>query len=377
LPDLVDQLRRYGEAVEAEAVRVTQRDPVVVDRPWWRRPGVLAAAAAALLVVVAVGATTMRLARTDDDHVVRTVPATTPDGAPSTTAAPDASSTTTAGPDGGGDAGGSTTTAPGAAPTATTTVRPSLLVPPPTTTSTTSAGATTTSTPSEATTTTVVPPTSLHGTATWTGGRDPRGALLVAACPVAEQPGCASWRLTEAASDGSFELLLPKQDSPRDWKVVAAAVVDGEFSRACVFGCTWRSVVIGPPTTISDANPPESLNLSVAARVVDVYVRDRNNQPFDEGGLMVTDTRCPQAPCPDGQAPLFRQVSPTPTDGLTRIVVDPAAMYDLTGMAFNQPWPNPQFTRSDGTTSWHSPTVQYKGSAIPESLVLRVNGGPA
>ena len=373
MSDLLEQLQRYGEAVEADAVRDgEQRERVVVHRTWWR-PQLLAAAA--VLALLAVGATTMRLARTDDDRVVRTGPATTPDVETSVPVV-DLVTTTTAGLDGGGGTGASTTIAPdpaAATSTTTTTARGSLLAPSRTTTTT--AGTTTTFAPVETTTTTVAPSTTVRGTATWSGGRDPRAALLVAACPIAEQPGCASWRLTEVAPDGSFALVLPKEDAPREWKVVAAVVVDGEFSRACAFGCTWRSMVLGPQTTISDENPPASLSLAVSARVVDVYVRDRNNQPFDEGGLMTTDTRCPQAPCPDGQAPMYRPVAPP--DGLTRIAVDPAATYDLTGMAFNQPWPNPQQTKSDGSTSWYSPTVRYKGSAIPDDLVLRVNGAPA
>lgn len=134
-------------------------------------------------------------------------------------------------------------------------------------------------------------------------------------------------------------------------------------------------MTIGPAATISDAASTESLRLTVTARVVDVFVRDRNDQPFEGGGLLVTDRRCPESPCPDGQARSFAAASST--DGSVRIVVDPAETYDLMGMAQNTGWPNPLITRPDGSGSWHSPTFTARGSDIDEGQVFLVDGAPA
>ena len=325
MPDLLEQLRSYGEAVEAEAVRIGDRDPVVV-RPWWRRPVVLVAAA--VLAVVALGGTAMRLIRTSDEGgLVRTLPATRPDGAATTT--PEPSPTTTAGND--------------------------------------------------ATTTTTAPPrlTIVRGVATWTGAPDDRATVLVAACLVGDSgSGCPSQRSTAVSPDGSFELSLPRADSPQDWKVAAAVDVGGGGgTTSCIFSCDWRTAMVGPATTISDAAPPDSLRLSVAARVVGVYVRDRNGQTFQGGAVMVGDTRCTQSPCPDGQSKVYSLASST--DGAALIVVDPSATYDLSGVAQNTGWPNPEMTLSNGNTWWDSATVRAKGSAIPEGQTFLVDGAPA
>ena len=372
LSDLLEQLRVYGEAVEAEAARLGGQAPVAVSH--WRRRSVLLLAAAVLVAVVGVAGVTLRLVRDESggrDKLVATIPGqppAVPVTGPPTTAAEKATPEPT-------------TTLPAleATPTSTaptTTVRnPGLVIPTPTTVAAPTTPASTDASPSPSTTVTPARVTSVRGTATWVG-RDPRAAVIVAACPVGQtEPGCPGFRITEAAADGSFELLLPTTDSPGSWKIVAGVVVDAPYSRSCVFSCTWRTMTIGPAATISDSAPTDSLSLTVTARVVDAFVRDRNNQPFEGGGLMVTDTRCPQSPCPDGQAPNWSAASAT--DGAVRFVVDPSATYELMGIAQNTGWPNPQNTRPDGGTSWYSPTITAKGSAIQEGQVFFVNGAPA
>ena len=382
MSDLLEQLRHYGEAVEQEAVRVAEAEPAVDVRWWHRRPLVLLAAAL-VAAVVGAGGVALRLALADERvKVVATVPrtpaATDPtvpplDTPPTTAGDAEATTTTTSEP--------ATTTTAGARPqtgaaplrATTTTAAPAGSGGPAPTTPTTTAGAsptpTTTSTP-----TTAPKFTSVRGTATWTGGRDSRATLRVGACPVGNtETACGSaWRVADVGPDGSFELLLPTDGSPRDWNV-AALVSHGQYD--CAFNCYWRTSQAGRPTTISDGSPPSTLELSVAARVVDVFVRDRNNRPFAGGGVFVRDIRCPERPCPSDQAPMYSQASST--DGAARIIVDPALTYDLFGMAQNTGWPNPKYTNPDGSTSWHSPEIRRKGSEITEGYVFLVDGAPA
>ena len=337
-------------------------------------------AAAAIVGVVALGGVALRLALADAKvRVVATVP-TAPDGRGSTPPPPNPTTTSTE-----VELPTSTTT-PTEGAAATTTVRPSPgAVAPVTTTAASVASTTSTSLaaspgPTVTTTTTTAGSgssprvTAIRGTATWIGGRDPRARLEVGACPVgSSEHTCGDeWRVTEVRPDGSFELFLPTEDSPRDWNVVAL-VSPSQYS--CAFNCTWRVSQAGTPTTISDATPPAALDLSVSARVVDVFVRDRNNQPFAGGGVFVRDIRCPENPCPSDRAPMYSQSSST--DGAARIVVDPALTYDLFGMAQNTGWANPQYTNSDGSTSWHSPTIRRKGSDVVEGYVFLVNGAPS
>lgn len=144
MSDLLEQLRVYGEAVEEEAVRVGGLKPAPISL--WRGRFRLVLLAAALVPVVGVAGVAMRLVRTDGGGLDDLV-ATSPREAPPAT-------TVTAPP--------TTDAAAEAAPTATTAVAP--VTSPPTT---------------------MPPPriTSVRGTATWVG-RDPRAAVIVAACPV-------------------------------------------------------------------------------------------------------------------------------------------------------------------------------------------------
>ena len=381
MPDVLEQLRHYGEAVEQEALRVQAPEPDL-RRGWWsRRPAMLLAAAAAI-IVLALGGVVLRLVLTDTKvKVVATKPnplapaTTTPEDDPTATTATatDESTTTTSTP--------ATPDSVPVAPATTTTIagrRSATTATAPSTPTTTGLAVTTTSSTAPATTTTAVAPqqfTTLRGTATWTGGPDPRGRFEVGACPVGNSAtGCGEdWRITTVGADGSFELLIPRGATARDWDVVAL-VSHSQYS--CAFNCFWRTSQAGPPTTISDADAPATLALSVTARIVDVYVRDRNNQPFEGGGVMVTDIRCPKQPCPANQSPMYSEAFGA-EGGRARIVVDPAQTYDLMGMAQNTGWPNPQITRSDGSTSWHSSTIRRKGSDIAEGHVFLVNGAPA
>ena len=312
MSDLLDQLRRYGEAVEAEAMRSADRDDVI-GLTRWRRPASAMLVAAVVVALLALGGLALQSMRSDDRAKVVV--------------------------------GGPTTTETSAAATAVT-------APP----STAPAGF-----------------VAVRGTANWTGGGDPRGTLLVAACPVDEAaPGCPGWRLVDVAAGGAFELLLPTGATPRDWNVVALVTIFE--NRQCVFNCAWRTVQVGPSTTVSDAATSGSLRLTVAARVVDVFVRDRNNRPFEGGGVMVTDIRCTEPPCPPDQTRMYSQA--LSSAGMARIVVDPELTYELFAIAMNTGWPNPQFTRTDGSTSWHSPTLRDKGSDIPEGRTFLVAGAP-
>lgn len=375
LSDLVEQLRRYGEAVEEEARRVEDGEVVVALR-WWRRQPMARLAAAAVVVVLSVGGVTMQLVRTGSRVKVVATDPQTPFGP--VTSPPSAAT----------DAPTTTTPLVPASETVTTTTAATPLVRPPSTTgpllqtpppATAPAPATTspvppaTAAPSSATTTS--PPTTppVRGTATWIGGRDPRGVLRVGACPASQSAaGCPGWRWAVVASDGSYELPLSAGGSARDWKVAAFVSISESY---CVFNCEWRNVQVGPSVTVSDSAPPQSLDLTVAARIVDVFVRDRNNRPFEGAGVMVRDVRCPRIPCPYDLSPMYSRASSA--NGAARIVVDSDADYELEGMAANTGWANPQYTSSEGSQFWFSPTLKAKGSGVPEGHTFLVDGAPS
>jgi hypothetical protein len=212
----------------------------------------------------------------------------------------------------------------------------------------------------------------IRGTATWTGGPDERGSLRVGACPADDQsPRCPAMRSTDVAADGSFTLGLPA-DSSSDWKV--AAYVTPSIA-GCVFTCEWRGAQVGPVTTVAVDQPPATIELTVAARIIDVFVRDSRGEPFAGGGVQVTDLRCTGTPaaCRGELAPMFMTASAT--DGATRLVVDPSISYEFHGQATNTGWPNPAWT-NNGSTFWFSPNITRYGRELTEGYVFLVDGAP-
>lgn len=312
MPDeLLDQLRRYGEALERSILPGESGRAVVVSLPSrGPRRRVLAVAAASFVVVA--GAALVALARDDPrlDHV---------------TTAEDPASTSTA--------------------------------------------------PVDATTTRVAPlMTTLNGSASWTGGPDARATLRVGACPVDAQPGCPELRSASVEPDGSFALVLPIESESRQWRLAAYVTLD---DGACVFNCQFparpQGAVVGPSMTVSPSDPPQASTLPVAARVVDVYVRDRDGKPFVGGGVQVTDLRCRTGECPDGLTAMF--VPASDVDGAARVVVDPSATYEVHGQASNTGWPEPQYM-NDGSAFWFSPAYEVKGSDLRDGHVFLVDGAP-
>ena len=219
-------------------------------------------------------------------------------------------------------------------------------------------------------------PTALAGTATWEG-RDARAELRVAACPDDDLAvACPTMRTTSVADDGSFTLALPPDaPSARRWRVVAY-VQAGVGS--CVFNCEFprapRNAVTGPAVTVTSAATGRApLRLTVAARVVDVAVRDRNGDVFSGGGVQATDARCDGSSCPNDVVPMFVQAS---TDGSVRLTLDPSASYEIHGQATNTGWPDPAWT-NDGSTFWFSPSVLVSGDELADGHVFLVDGAPA
>lgn len=306
-PELPDQLRRYGEAVErlaADAVDAGARPPDVRSWPPPRRLLLAVAAVVAMLL----GLTVLR-----------------PTG------------------------GDRSTDVVAVGPLADTTSS----VPPPGT----------------------APPTSTDpvvvGDATWTGGPDVRGELRVGACPVDEQrPACPGWQSALVAADGAFELVLPPSVSSGAWEIAAYVTVARDD---CVFRCPWQGATVGPSSTVEPASPPARVRLAVEARVVDLVVGDRDGRPFDGGGVLLRDVRCPEPPCTDGLVAMFKQAAPV--DGRVRVVVDPSRTYVVHGQALDTGWSDPQLTR-DGHEYWTSPEFTTTGRGLRDGTVLRVDGAP-
>lgn len=305
MPDLLDQLRQYGEAVERMAAEVEpatfRQTPRPRSRPnWWMA---VAAAASALVLTGAV----LRLIDDGDRD-----------------------------------------------PTTVVVSPPTMVVP--------------TTVPPRAT---IVPedPT-VRGRVTWTGGPDDRGQLRVGACPSDRQePGCPGMQSTDVAPDGRFALALPPNIASGQWDVAAYVTVD---EQDCVFYCTWQGARVGAVTPVSEAAPPADVQLTVGARVLDLYVRDRNGDPFEGGGVMVSDIRCTTGTCPPELAQSFKAASPA--DGRARVVVALDRTYEIAGIAQGKDWPNPRYIGT--TTFWSSPAVTARGSEVDDGLVLYVDGAP-
>ena len=309
---LTDQLRRYGEALEESVVAAEPR-AVVAPLPWWSRHRRLLGVAACL-IALAGGAAVVALLDTDSPTDVATTDQSSL--VPSTTA---------------------TSTTP---PTTATTAVPPAVVP-------------------------------IDGIATWTAGPDPRGTLRVVACPAGEQEPCGPSLTATVGPDGSFTLLLPS-DTATEWIVAAYVSV---FDPPCLFNCEWRVAQIGPPSNVSLSQTPQPpLRLSVSARVLDVYVLDREGQPFQGGGLLIDDLRCSTTPCEEEFTPMFFGASGD--DGAVRIVVDPSVAYEMHGQAMNTGWPDPQFYGPEGDAFWSSPVETWTGGDLTEGHVFFVNGGP-
>jgi hypothetical protein len=191
------------------------------------------------------------------------------------------------------------------------------------------------------------------------------------------------------ADDSSFDLTLPPAAEGTIWRVAAYVDVQHVPWQQCVFSCVWAAaplnVVRGSVIEVG-ANVDQTLALSVAARVVDVFVRDRNGQPFQSPadargitgeGVQVTDAGCEHDPCPEDQVPMFMQAS-TP-DGATRLVVNPDVRYVLHGQAMNmrgQGWVDPPYTEG-GNEFWFSPDEVMSGAELDEGHVFYVDGAPA
>lgn len=347
--ELTDQLRRYADALE-DQLTSTRPAPVVPMPARPRRRQLLAAAAA---IVVAVGVGAFVVAREDDT----TVPVRTDDGevtATTTTMVEDASTTTAAAED-------PSTTSPDEN-AATTTIQES-----PTTT---------------------MPAREAHvrGSADWPG-RETRGELFVGACPSTDTGvACRTMRVTPVAGDGSFDVNLPPVPGASTWRVAAFVSVEHASWQPCVFSCSWADAplnVVRGEVVIVEANVDQTLALSVSARVVDVFVRDRNGEPFPGsadandkygGGVQATDTRCTTATCPEDKVQMFRMASPT--DGATRLVVNPDVRYGFHGQALNMGWSDPQWT-NNGDEFWFSPEEFMSGAELDEGHVFYVDGAPA
>ena len=217
----------------------------------------------------------------------------------------------------------------------------------------------------------------LAGTATWTG-LDPRSELRVAACPQDDVArACPSMRSTAVADDGTFTLNVPSSTDPSlRWDVVAYVPAT---KPSCVFNCAFpeapRNAVLGERVTVTPASASqELLSLDVSARVIDVLVRDRNGQPFDGGGVQVTDARCTEAACPTDIVPMFVRASVA--DGAVRLVLAPEITYVIHGQATNTGWPDPAWT-NEGNTFWFSPDVRVQGNDLSDGFVFTVDGAPA
>lgn len=205
----------------------------------------------------------------------------------------------------------------------------------------------------------------ISGTATWTGGGDPRATLRVGACPVDSAPGCPDARSTAVAADGTFTLVLPVGADAAEWTIAAYVTA---ASSGCVFRCEWLGAQVGEPTTLSAARARSGpLHLEVAARVVDVRVRDRNGDPFAGGGVQLTSVT-------GDVPPMF--VIAEGAEAIARVVVHPDRTYDIHAQARDTGWPDPQWT-NDGSEFWFSPDETFTGAGIPEGHVLRVDGAPA
>jgi len=349
---LIDQLCRYGDALEDHLVSTHPAAVASTPTTHPRRRQLLAAAAVVLVVGVAVGVGVVTR------HKHNALPVSTHPGVVTSTTATVVGDTTPT-----TDGSPSTTTVAGDL-TPTTDGSPSI---------TTVVGS--------PTTTAGVAESHVRGYADWLG-RDQRGELYVAACPSNDTgPACPSTRVTPVADDGSFDLTLPSVPEGTTWRVAAYVDVEHVSWPQCVFSCVWPTrplnVVRGDVTDI-EANVDQTLALSVSARVVDVYVRDRNGQPFQGPGegVQVTDARCQGDPCPEDQVPMFMQASSP--DGATRLVVNPDIRYDLHGQAMNmrsQGWGGDPWTH-DGNEFWFSPDEVMLGSQLDEGHVFYVDGAP-
>jgi hypothetical protein len=212
----------------------------------------------------------------------------------------------------------------------------------------------------------------VEGTATWVGGPDPRASLRVGACRAGSQD-CTPVLFDSVGPDGAFRLEMRAGSPTEEW-TVAAYVALGDFG--CVMNCVaWRGAQVGPTVTVSLTDPPAGpVELSVSARVIDVYVRDRDGNPFEGGGVLVADARCPDDGCEGEFARMFSDASGV--DGLARIVVDPTISYHLHGQAMNTGWPNPELMIGTNTF-WKSEEVILRGAEIDDGQVFLVNGGPS
>lgn len=355
--ELTDQLRRYADALEDH---LTSSQPApVVPLPTRSRRRPLLAAAAAIVVAVAVSAfvvasddDTSVPVRTDESHGKPTTTTTVVEDPTSTTVTVEEPSSSTSTP----GQRATTVTVPGGDTTTTTS-----------------------SSPREA---------RVRGSADWPG-RDPRGELFVGACPSNDtKVGCWSMRAAAVAADGTFDLTLPAMPSGTTWRI--AAFVSVEQPHGCVFSCSWAdaplNVVRGEVLTV-DANVDQTLALAVSARIVDVFVRDRNGDPFPSGtrtsdryggGVQATDMRClNDARCPEDKVQMFRLAAAK--DGATRLVVNPGVRYDFHGQALNmrsQGWTDPQWT-NNGDEFWFSPDEVLSGAELDEGHVFRVDGAPS
>lgn len=300
MPDLLEQLRQYGEAVEWRALEVEPATFRQTPRPHWPM-----AIAAAVLALILTGAVLRLIDAGNGDQT--TVAVTTP-----------------------------------------TLVAPTTLPP----------------------ATTVPEDPTVRGRATWTGARDDRGQLRVGACPSdLQDPGCPGMQSTDVNPDGSFSLRLPPNIAGGQWDVAAYVTAD---EKDCVFHCTWQGARAGAVTTVSEAAPPVDLQLAVGARILDLFVRDRNGDPFEGGGVVVSDIRCVTGTCPPELAKSFKAASPA--DGRARVVVALDRTYEIVGIAQGNDWPNPRYIGT--TTFWSSPPVTGRGSEVEDGLVLRVDGAP-
>jgi hypothetical protein len=219
-------------------------------------------------------------------------------------------------------------------------------------------------------------PEPITGTAVWHGS-DPRAFLRIGACPSAEETlGCPPLVTAPVAPDGSFVLIVPGDQ--RQWQV--AAYVSTMPSQTCVFVCQWEKHImsaIRSEVATVDLDDVQPLAFSVTARVVDVVARDRYGNPFPNGGLMIFDHAfdCPSGTCPDGTTGLLYMTSPT--DGATRVVVDPDVTYEFVAMAHDLDWPEEPWMSPTGNPFWFSDKEIMTGAGLDEGHLFTVQAGPA
>lgn len=349
--ELQDQLRRYADALEEHLDPAAWTTAVLMSKRERPRRRVLTAVAA----IVLIGAVGLGIVVATGDEDSATTVLTDDEDATTTSIDPPTTSTTMS----------------GAEATTTTTI---------TTGTTMTTGGPTTSTsstvPTTSTSVTAAPTARISGSVAWPG-RDSRGVVRVGACPSNDTSlSCPSMRSTAVRRDGTYELSLPPLEEGAIWRVTAYVTVQ-QFD--CVFNCAWanapRNVVRGQVHDVAP-NVDHTLDLSVAARVVDVFVRDRDGNPFEGGGVQVTDTRCNDGTCPEDKIQSFYIASSS--DGAARLVVNPDLSYAFHGQAVNTGWPHDPEPWTNGDDEfWFSPDETMTGAALDEGHVFYINGGPA